>query len=526
MKELPLSILIDTIGFPIKSTSLLGKTLSDACRGDFQPSMLAEAQKKPIPYGILVLAAFMLFGGCQTPSKIARHETPATPLASSRPAAESGQIEPTQFVVDENESSQPTIDQPETVLPPEPAPVGQVAQSVESYIRLALGNHPRIRSARARVAAASHRVPQARALADPTLSNTFWPISDQSLQTAAGRAGNTMSLAQKYPWPEKRRAKAAVACREVQIARAQLSQVELEITEAVRLAYYDLWFAARAISITAENREIAAELISLAEARNAAGGSQQDVVRAELQLDLLDERLITLRQQKVVAQADLAALTQQPARTDIEPTEEIDVADVPGRVDALFAAAEECSPQLQEKLWQLSRDRQKRRLACLNRYPDFTLGAGWTTITETDAVSPVANGHDAVNFAVGVTLPIWRSRINASIRESSANVIASSRAYDDSRDDTFRRIRRFSEQALAADEQHRLYQERILPRVKRALHLSSADYRGQLVDFGEVVDNFTELLMYELQSARAKATLAGKLAQLERAVGCEVVFEE
>jgi cobalt-zinc-cadmium efflux system outer membrane protein len=127
---------------------------------------------------------------------------------------------------------------------------------------------------------------------------------------------------------------------------------------------------------------------------------------------------------------------------------------------------------------------------------------------------------------VGITLPIWRDRIHAAICEASSNVVASSREFNDVRDDTFRQIRRLSEQAYAADEQLQLYDDRILPRAKRALQLASADYRGQLVDFGEVANGFTEVLLFELQTARTKATLAGVVAQLHRAVGCEVVLGE
>ena len=43
------------------------------------------------------------------------------------------------------------------------------------------------------------------------------------------------------------------------------------------------------------------------------------------------------------------------------------------------------------------------------------------------------------------------------------------------------------------------------------------------MDFGEVADGFTEVLMFELQVARTTATLAGIVAQLNRAVGCEVL---
>lgn len=413
--------------------------------------------------------------------------------------------------------------EPENLAAPMPSHAQHsVDQSVESLVAAALAGHPRVRAARARIAAASNRAPQVTSLEDPTLTNNFYPISDQALQTAGGRAGNTLSITQKYPWPEKRWTKGAIANRETQIAAAKLAQVELEVEEMVRLAYYELWFADRAIDITGENRQIAAELVNLAEARNAAGGSQQDILRAQLQLDSLDERLIGLRRQKAVAQADLASLIQQPGLEGIEPTSEIDVTEVPQRLDALFTAAQQCSPRLRERQWAVSRDRQKQRLACLNKRPDFMLGAGWQTITESAAISPVANGHDNINFMVGVTLPIWRDKINASIREASAEVAASTRDFDDAQDDIYRQIRRITEQAYAADEQLSLYNDRILPRARRALQLSAADYRGKLVDFGEVANGFTEVLMFELQAARAKATLAGTLAQLDRAVGCEI----
>ncbi len=473
----------------------------------------------------LLLAVLLGTSGCRTMST--RQADVSPEAAIDRTMRTSGPVELVQHESGAmQDQDQEALEQSESVGSPHQETLPPVCQlPVEYFVDVAVSNHPRIRAARARVAAASSRVPQARSLQDPLLSNSFYPISDQSLQTASGRAGNTLSLSQKYPWPEKRWTKEAIACREVQIASAKLSQLELEVEEMVRLAYYELWFAGRAIEITDQNRDIAVELIKIAEARNAAGGSGQDVLRAQLQVDSLDERLIGLRRQKALAQADLAALIQQPAMVGIEPVDRINVLGVPAHLDALFAAAQQCSPRLQEQRWMVSRDRQKQQLACLNKYPDFVIGAGWQAITETDAVSPVANGNDNVNFMVGLTLPIWKNRINASIREAAAEVAASSREFNDACDDTFRQIRRLTEQAYAADEQLRLFNDRILPRAKKTLQLASADYRGRRVDFGEVTDGFTELLMFELQVARAEAALAGTVAQVERVVGCEVVMD-
>lgn len=474
---------------------------------------------------VVLLAGMVGIVGCRAASHRAE-DTIATATPAGRPAAASDpdavRVQPAEFT--ESAGAQQTVIRlPQTVQTIEtvPAPNPSSRVGVQTLVAQAVASHPRVRAARARYAAASWRPAQARALEDPLLSNSFYPISDQALQTAGGRAGAALSVSQKYPWPEKRDAKAAVASREAQMAAAQVRAVELEIEELVRLAYYELWFADRAIRISERNREIAAELVRLAEARNAAGGSQQDVLRAGVQVDNLDIRLVELRRQKAVAQADLAALLQQPGAAGVEPTETIDCQTAIADREALFAAAIKRNPELIEARWAASRDRQKQRLACLQKKPDFVFGAAWQSITESDAVSPVANGHDNVSFVVGVTLPIWRDRINAGIREASAGVAASSRDYDAKRDDTLREIRRLDEQIEAANEQLRLYEERLAPRAKQTLELAAADYRGRLVDFGEVADGFSEVLMIELQAARVEATLCGLVAQLRRVVASD-----
>ncbi|QDV82292.1 hypothetical protein [Stieleria magnilauensis] len=71
--------------------------------------------------------------------------------------------------------------------------------TLDSLIANALATHPSIAAARQKVAAAQHRVPQATALEDPMLGNTFWPIHDQALQTAGGRVGHQFALTQKLP---------------------------------------------------------------------------------------------------------------------------------------------------------------------------------------------------------------------------------------------------------------------------------------------------------------------------------------
>lgn len=403
-------------------------------------------------------------------------------------------------------------------------PIGG-AKSADYFIALAMDRHPSIQAARQRVAAAINRVPQARALPDPMFNNTFWPIHDQSLQTASGRIGNQMSLSQAIPWPEKLRTKANVANQEVQIAQADVDRIEREITESVRLAYYEVWFATRAMMIIKETKEVVDTLNRVAESRYRTGGSQQDVLRARLEADRLEEQLINLTKQQQVAQADLAALVQQPVDLVPEADDNLGLADVPARLDQLIARAEECNPELIGLASEVRRDRQKQRLACLQQYPDLQFGVQWGLVSDDgNVVSPVANGHDTISFNVGTTLPIWRNKINAGIREAAHQTSSTTERLDAERNALYGKLRRLLAQADALIEQRDVYEKRIIPRVEDTLNLSIADWRGSRsenrTDFFTVIETYRELLMFETQLARINASLAGTLAQIERAAGC------
>ena len=213
-------------------------------------------------------------------------------------------------------------------------PTAKAPQTVDQFVQIALANHPNILAARQRVSAELNRIPQMRALPDPKFTNTFWPLHDQSLQTAAGRVGNQMSLSQAIPWPEKLQTKAAIVSQEVRVAQAEVEEIEREITESVQLAYYEVWYATRATTIIAETRELIVDLTKVAEARYRSGGSQQDVLRAQLEADRLDKQLVNLRKQKRFAQADLAALVQQPATMLAEATDDLGLRDIPNQLCA------------------------------------------------------------------------------------------------------------------------------------------------------------------------------------------------
>ncbi len=487
---------------------------------------------KRIDYGSVVLLLGSLLccaSGCAIPSKRANSQPvvagqsggppPQTPPAESLQTAP--RVRPASYSSQADDSAQ--ADEGPIPAAPTARPADQ-ASDLESLIAIALASHPSIAAARQKVAALRSRIPQATALADPMLGNTFWPIQDQALQTAGGRMAHQFALSQQVPWPAKLHARGAVAAREVQVAVAEVARAEREIVEAVRLAYYELWLSAELLRIVEDNQNLVSDLITVSEARYRAGGSQQDVLRAELEADKLADQMITLRRQQEQARAELGTLVRQPIELMSVAVDQLNLGEVTPQLEMLVARAEQCNPTLQGLAAEIARDRAKESLACLQRYPDFQLGLGyWIVSDNRNVISPVANGHDNINFSFGVTLPIWRDKINAEIREAAHQRSSTINRREAERDRLRGQLRRQVAAAYAAVDQLQLFRERLIPRTRQTLEIATADYQGKRADFFSLIDIYRELLTYQVQVARTQATLASTMAQIERTVGCETI---
>ena len=64
-----------------------------------------------------------------------------------------------------------------------------------------------------------------------------------------------------------------------------------------------------------------------------------------------------------------------------------------------------------------------------------------------------------------------------------------------------------------------LLREDILPKARQTLEVSSRAYNTGEVDFLQLIDNWRQLLRYEISFRRLEASLRQTLAELERVVG-------
>ena len=408
----------------------------------------------------------------------------------------------------------PTLAEGESSNPPK--------TSVGTLVAEAVARSPRVLAARHRAAAAERQIPQVTSYQNPELGTTYAPIDSNSLQTAGGRVPLQIQLTQKMPWRTKLDTRGAIAWEEAKRLRELAAEAELQVAYDVRTAAADLWYADRAIEIAEADRELLSSIEEVAKARVRSGASQQDVLAARLESDRLDDRIASLRRVRGVAIAELASLLGQSIASVETIAIEIPTIDAAADVDRLINDAIACRPELRSQLFAITRDRQKRRLACLERYPDFNVGLGWQSVTEQEAISPVANGNDNINLIVGVSLPVWHDRINAGIREADQQIYASSREYDASVDQLRRDVGSAVVRLETLSDQQELFEKTLIPRAQQTLEISLADYRGGKVTFVQLTQNYLSVLALQTEAARLQSERAKAYAALSRAVGCEI----
>jgi outer membrane protein, heavy metal efflux system len=146
-------------------------------------------------------------------------------------------------------------------------------------------------------------------------------------------------------------------------------------------------------------------------------------------------------------------------------------------------------------------------------------------MTRDGAMSAVADGIDMLSFSVGVTLPVWREKIRGGMQEAAAERASSAYLRQSEQISIEGRLRRLLVEINTLSQQRALLTERIIPRAEQSLKIATTEYTVGRATFTQLTDGYRELLMYDTQTAQIEASLASRLAQLERTVGCPLPTE-
>jgi len=390
------------------------------------------------------------------------------------------------------------------------------ATSADDFVRLALERNPSLRAAEQHVLRLRERVPQASSLDDPRVTVT--PIGDMA-ETAAGQVRVMTGVSQRLPYPGKLDQRGRVAEQDVAIAEQELERTRLSVIADTRRAYWSLYGTVRAMEITRRSRDLLDQLRGAAEAKYRAGtATQEQVLRASVELSGLDNELIELEQRRASAAGMLNSMVDRPVNAPVPNPAPIELSRFDARLADLLADAENSSPSIRAARERITRSLEQRRLARLDRFPDLTVSLSYNLVDDS-GLSPVADGQDQWWLGFGVNVPIWADRLDAAEREATRGMLESAGRLADERNRVAFRVHDAFARVESQQHQAELLRDTIVPQARLAVEASLGGYRSGETDFLSIIDNWRKLLGSELMYQNTLSELERGFAELQQAVG-------
>ncbi len=382
-------------------------------------------------------------------------------------------------------------------------------------LREALDRNPEVSAAREQVRAMKERIPQARALEDPEVKIQLWNTPESLDLTKTQRT--IYGLAQRFPFPGTLSRQEEIAASAAEQARQRLAAKERELTAAVKVTYYQLFYAHKAIEVHREQITLLKDLFQVANAKFRVGkGTQVDVLQAQVELSKLFQRLPLLEQREQTARAHLNMLL------DRDPQAALGVPRKPATrlmtlsLKQLQDQALRLRPELREADLAVARYQSATKLAKLQYYPHLRVELQrWQNYSTDDGFGG--------NFTLNIPFAFWtKSKYDAGVREAVAHVEAARFRKQALENLTRFQVKDLVAQVAATERVVELYTTTVLPQARQTLKAANAGYRTDRTDFLDLIDAERALIAYLLEYFRARVDLEQQLAALERVVGVEL----
>ena len=291
-------------------------------------------------------------------------------------------------------------------VPPTPLPAAAPVTAEDpvllALLQEALAKNPDLAQAKELVDADQERVPQARALPDPSLSlgiqnDGFNRIEVGQMETSYYQ----VMVTQPLPWPGKRSLRGEIAQLGARTTETAVSRARLTLEADLKRSYLGLLLVRSQLRLLETQAAFLEQAEATARNRYEVGqGSQADLLRAQLERTRTDQSRSRLQADEGTRLAELNRIRGQAPATPIPTLRTLEQVPDPGPVPPDFLAqAEAGSPELKSAQLGIEQAGRSLDLARLDRHPDFTVSAGYM---------PRGGLEPMWTASVGITLPLWQ----------------------------------------------------------------------------------------------------------------------
>ena len=380
----------------------------------------------------------------------------------------------------------------------------------------ALAKNPELIALRKQFDAVRLRPGQERFLSPPTFEAQIWQWPISTLNPANTNMYMFM-LNQDLPGFGKRQLRAAVVEKDVELATNDVAVRGRQVVDEVKHSYAELFVARKAIDIHLASVDLLRQFADVSEAKYATGRiSQQDVLKAVVELSKLHSDVIMFDERAQVAAVRLNTLLDRPLTAPIGPLAEPHERVLLPPSDDLQRLALAHQPELAAARLGIERAQAELAVAQREYKPDFSVQGGYLLMPRQT---------NALLARVGITWPNapWsRGKVDARVAEATAATEVA-RARQRTAENAVRlAVQEAYVRLKSAEQRAELLRTSVLPQSRQTLAVSLVAYQTERGDFLALLDNQRVLLDTQLGYFNALSDFEQALADLERAIGAEV----
>ena len=380
--------------------------------------------------------------------------------------------------------------------------------SLADYQRTAAENNPGLQAKYKEYEAALEKIPQVSSLSDPTFSFGYF-ISP--VETRVGPQRAKFSLTQMFPWFGTLKAQGDAAALAAEARYHSFLDARNKLYYRVAAAYYPLYELKKVISIEEKNLKILESYRTITNSKYENDNSPMvDLLRVEILLEDARTNLNILREKRKPLVTSFNTLLNRDPGVPVEVAGSVDMQALPGtyRRDSLHAG----HPVLNALELQIEAGRAAEEAAVKQGLPKIGAGLDYVIVGE-GPLNAADNGKDVLMPMVSLTIPIFRGKQRAAVREAQLN----QEKFSLQREEYSNTLEAEYDMATFELEQQQqlleLYKQQV-QLSEQSLNLLFSAYGNSGKEFEEVLRMQQQLLKYEKMVAAAEAKYKVALARI------------
>ncbi len=397
--------------------------------------------------------------------------------------------------------------------PSDPVKDLAVEFDLDTVLDLVRATNPELRETAARARAGFHAIRRDGGLDDPQLRLRTEGVPLRQPSSVNRAEENSVGLEQVLPFPGNLGLRSESALREAESLKEMARQRERDVVARTKRAYFEYYSASKELETHLEHIRLLEGFEKVSDARFRTGAvSQQDVLKPQVEIILLQTDVLSAKQRIQSAKASLNGLLGRSATSPLgAPKDPVPSTASYAEFAELPKEAIETHPEVLASALRVKATRAQLDLA--NReanLPSFSLGIEYMQFP---------GEPDGWAGMFGVNLPWFTGKRRAESRRLEETLRADEAAVDAVRVRVLADVRDAYVRVDATGQALRLLRDELLPKTNQTVEVSRAGYERGQATFLDLLDSERSLRDVRLRAYQTVSMHESALADLERAIG-------